>query len=78
MPDAGLPPIQARHLIACEDVLYDPGRPDAPYSIRGVFASIRPPDDFGYPLTIEIIWLFVQLFGEPGRYLIPTFSDSLC
>jgi hypothetical protein len=70
MTDPDEPPIQARHLLVCKQVDYDPYDPDgAHYSLRGLYVSLRPADDIGYPLCAESLWLFAQLYGEPGRYI---------
>lgn len=63
------PPIQARCLKVCREVIYDPHDEEAPYSLRAVISHLRPHDDLGYPLCMESLMVYVELFGEPGRHL---------
>lgn len=62
------PPIQARYLLLCREVVFDPLDEITPYSLRGVYTTLRP-DEVGYPLCCEMIWAYTEVFGEPGRYL---------
>lgn len=64
------PHISARHLVVCREVVYDPLDAEAPYSLRGLLTALRPDDDYGYPWCLELVCLFAQLFGEPGRYVV--------
>lgn len=65
----GDPPIHARHLLVCREVVYDPLDGETPYSLRGLLTKLRPDDDYGYPWCVEQVYLFAQLYGEPGRYM---------
>lgn len=60
--------LHARHLLICQQVLYDPFRPGAGYSLREFVVFIRPNDDIGYPITVESLVLFAQVFGDAGPY----------
>lgn len=51
-------------------MLYDPLDAAAPYSLRGVMTHFGPAGDYGYPLCAESLWLYAEVFGEPGRYLV--------
>lgn len=61
-------PVYARRLTICRAVDYNPFDPEAPYTLRGVVNYIRPEDDYGYPLCVETLWIYAELYGEPGRY----------
>jgi hypothetical protein len=63
------PPIAARHLLVCREVLFDPFDAEAPYSLRGVVTHLTP-DAIGFPLCCEVLWVYIELFGEPGRYVV--------
>lgn len=62
-------PIQARHLMLCRRVDYNPEEAEAPYTLHKVVNYFRPTDDYGFPICVETLWLYAELFGEPGRYL---------
>jgi hypothetical protein len=60
--------LRARHLLLCQQVLYDPFVLGAAFSLRGLLVSLQPNDDIGYPFTSEEIAVFAQLFGDAGDY----------
>jgi hypothetical protein len=62
-------PIQARHLLLCRNVVFDPLDEKAPYSLQSVMNRTRP-EEFGYPLCLEFLWAYAEFFGEPGRYSV--------
>ena len=51
-------------------MLYDPFSPGVAFSLRGLYVSIQPLDDIGYPFAFEQIAVFAQLFGDPGEYRV--------
>lgn len=63
-----LPTVYCRHLIVCRTVWYDANRPDDGFSLGKLIVSLRPADGAGYPVQIERLFLFAQLFGESGEY----------
>ena len=68
MSDGAQPELSARHLLVCQEVLYDPFQFGAAYSLRGLITTISPRDDIGFPLAAEKLTLFAQVFGSPGTY----------
>jgi hypothetical protein len=62
------PDLNARHLLVCRDVIYEPDFVWAAHTLRGLVVSLRPGDDDGYPVIAEHLWLFAQVYGTPGEY----------
>lgn len=61
------PDIAARCLMVCREVVYDAGRPDAPYSLVGLTTELRPRGHF--PLVLDApLDLYVEYFGPPDEY----------
>jgi hypothetical protein len=61
--------LNARHLLVCREVLHDPFQPGAAYSLKGLVVSFQPADDIGYPMTVESLVLFAQVYGDAGRFV---------
>lgn len=68
MSDGGQTELHARHLLLCQQVLYDPFAAGTAFSPRGLLVSLQPGDDIGDPLAAEEIAVFAQVFGDPGDY----------
>jgi hypothetical protein len=62
------PTIYSRHFLTCRSIWYDKKRPEAGFSLGGIFSEIQPIDDFDFPLRLEKIYVFTQLYGDPGEY----------
>lgn len=60
--------LYARHLLLCDFIHHNPFRPGRSYSLEGVVNWLRPEDEYGYPLIIERLMLFTQIWGERGDY----------
>lgn len=58
------------HFIACHDVRYDALDADAGCTLERVIVHVRPSDGKGYPLRLERMCLFAELFGVPGDYTL--------
>jgi hypothetical protein len=59
-----------RHLIVCDDVIHNPAAPGRSYSLKNLVNWMRPEDDYGYPLTVEGIMVYSQVWGDKGDYPI--------
>lgn len=71
-PDADpeRPELFCRHLILCRTIWYDAGNPDEGYSLGRVIVHIRPPEGHGFGYLEPRLFLYVQLFGDPGEYTV--------
>lgn len=81
MSVGGTSPPVVRHLLLCQHIEYDFGNPMAPYSLQGVVTSLGPEPGDGYPLLVDILWVFAQGTGDPGKYevwidLVPVDEDG--
>jgi hypothetical protein len=70
-----------RHLLLCQDVVYEFDNPAAPYSLQGVVTALGPEPGVGYPLRQDLLWVFAQASGDPGEYelwidLVPLDDDG--
>jgi hypothetical protein len=58
------PEVFIRHLLICEVVHHDPFRPDRSYSLERIVNWLCPEDEYGYPLVVEKLMLFAQVWGD--------------
>lgn len=58
------------HLLACHTIWYDNTNPDAGYSLGRVVVHLRPADGQGFPFRTPRLFLFAQLYGTPGEYVM--------
>jgi hypothetical protein len=64
------PVLVCARLLACGHIDADLTDPDAGYSLRNVLVHVRPPAGSGFPFRVLRIWLFAQLYGTPGEYVL--------
>ena len=64
------PELHCARLLACSELEADLSNPDSGYSLKNILVHVRPADGLGFPFRIPRIWLFAQLFGTPGEYLL--------
>jgi hypothetical protein len=64
------PLLHCARLLACGGIEADVTNPDAGYTLRNVLVHVRPADRGGLPFMTPIIWLFAQLYGDPGEYTL--------
>lgn len=64
------PALYCARLLACGHIEADLTDPDAGYSLRNILVHVRPPAGFGFPFRASRVWLFAQLYGTPGEYVI--------
>ena len=70
MSFGGTTPPVIRHLLVCQDIVYDFANPLAPYSLRGIITVLGPESGESYPLLCDLLWMFTQGSGDPGEYEI--------
>lgn len=58
------------HFIACHGVRYDDVDADAGCTLERVIVHVRPRDASGYPFRVPRMFVFAQLFGTPGDYVL--------
>ena len=58
------------NLIACHTLWYDNTNTDSGFSLGRVIVHLRPAGGSGFPIRIPRLFLFVQLHGTPGEYLL--------
>jgi len=63
------PEIDARHLLLCREVGFDPSQPYSPYILRGSLSLFYPVGDFPV-VWHEPVYLYVEFFGDAGEFEI--------
>ncbi len=55
-----------RHFLSCRTVWFDPSKPDE-FSLGRLIVHL-PPEGDSFPTEVHRLFVFGQLFGEPGEY----------
>ena len=58
------------HFIACHTLWYDNTNADCGYTLGRVIVQFRPPSGGGYPFRIPRLFLYAQLHGASGEYIV--------
>jgi len=57
-----------RHLIACRTLWFDPAKPDEGFSLGRLVVRLTAESADHFPLRIDRLFLFAQIYGTPGEY----------
>lgn len=60
--------VSFRHLLLCDSVQHDPSAPGHSYSVNGLINWLMPEDEYGYPLVVERIVIFAQVWGTRAEH----------
>jgi hypothetical protein len=55
-----------RHFLSCRTVWFDPAKPDE-FSLGRLIVHL-PPEGDSFPTEVHRLFVFGQLYGEPGEY----------
>jgi hypothetical protein len=64
------PVLRCARLLACGRIEADLTDPDRGYTLHNVIVHVRPADRRGFPFRTPLVWLFAQLYGDPGEYTL--------
>jgi len=62
------PELQGFHLLTHRTFWFDNRRPEAGFSIAGIYTHIEPPEGFSFPFRLDRVFVYFQLWGDPGIY----------
>ena len=62
------PELHGRHLLTCRTIWYDPRRPEAGFSLGGVYVHVEPPEGDSFPIRLDLVFIYFQLRGDQGEY----------
>lgn len=68
--DAPAPELNCARLLACGRIETDLSNPDDGYSLHNVLVHARPADGLGFPFRLKRMFLFAQLHGTSGDWLL--------
>jgi hypothetical protein len=66
--DADEQVVNFRHVLICDSVHHDATSPGQSYTLKGLMNWLMPQDEFGYPLVVERIVLFAQVWGSRAEH----------
>ena len=55
------------HLLTCLS-LWRSGRADESFDLAGILTHIEPPEGRSFPVVLDRVFVYVQLWGDPGEY----------
>lgn len=67
-PYSDPPELYAAHLVTCRSYWYDHRRPEAGISLAGILIHIEPPEGSSFPLIIDRVCIYFQLWGTVCEY----------
>lgn len=67
-PYADPPTISGVHFLTCRTIWYDYQKPEAGFGLGGLYVSIEPPGESRFPFRLDRVFVYCQLFGDPGEY----------
>ncbi len=60
--------LHCRHLLVCRTIWYDLDRPDDGFSLGKLVVRLSPDPPGEFPLRVDRLFVFAQLFGTPDEY----------
>lgn len=55
------------HLLTCRSIWYDPEKSE-PFALGGIYTHLDLPDGSAYPVRLNRMFVYFQLWGDPGEY----------
>jgi hypothetical protein len=62
------PNLFGRHLHVCRSVWFDNKQPEKGFSLGGLVAHLAIPEGWAFPLLIDKLFMYVQLWGDDAEY----------
>jgi hypothetical protein len=70
-PDFQDPPdVFVAHFLTCSSIWFDPQRSNPRFDLGGIFVHVEPPEGITFPFRLDRIFIYFQLWGEPGEYRV--------
>ncbi len=62
--------VHAAHLLTAHTIWYNPERPGAGFGLGGIYTHYDLPDGFSFPVRVERVFVYFQLWGDSGEYRV--------
>lgn len=62
------PKVFGVHFLTCRSIWFDNRRPEMGFGLAGIYTNIEPPDGVPYPILVDRVFIYCQLWGDPGEY----------
>jgi hypothetical protein len=64
------PAVFCSHLLVCHTIWYDNTNFDAGFTLQRVVVHLRPSEGQAFPFRVRRLFVFAQLHGTPGEYIV--------
>ena len=64
------PELACSHFLVCHTIWYDNTNFDAGFTLQRVVVHIRPSEGQSFPFRVRRLFVFAQLYGTPGEYIV--------